>query len=506
MSASSRAGPALSQFGHSFSLKLSLLAIILLTVPVALYWQFRRYEHEQAVVLRNALEEKSRLITAILRPHLTNFFSEGPQQLRNALADAAVAGINIKILLRPPADGGQHFFYIMSSPPVSLAYLKQEKQALVQSGIFNNLAPTCDRFSDLSMRFTNPAGRPELLTSMTPVHTRDNCWVIITSEGAGSTSQAAYWSFLQTKSTMRAMMVVYVLSTVLIAWLFVHMWRNVSRFRRAARHIRLRSGPVSFGQVNTIPELRGVAEDFDSLVTALVESQMFIRRTAEDNAHALKAPLAVIAQSIEPLKRAIADRDPSVQRSVQLIERSVARLDGLVSSAREMDAAVADVIYPECGLIDLSNFLVRLLDGYETSLVLQKKRLAVTIAPHVRAYANEDIMEVVVENLLENAASVTAEGSEIEVTLYADRESAHIRIADRGPGVNPRHLGRIFDRYVSYRVPPTNRGEELQPAGHHQGLGLWIVKRNVAGLGGTVIANNRQGGGFEITVNLRTRL
>ena len=506
MSAGSRAGPALSRFGHSFSLKLSLLAIVLLTVPVALYWQFRRYEHEQAVVLRNALEQTSRLITAILRPHLANFPREGPQELRNALASAAVAGLSVKILLRPAADGGQNFFYIMSSPPVSLTYLKQEQRALAQSGIFRNLMPTCNHFSDLSVRFINPAGKPELLTSMTPVHTGENCWVVITSESAGSIAQAAHWSFLQTKSTIRTMMVVYILSTVLVAWLFVHLWRNVSRFRRAARHIRLRRGAVSFGRVNTIPELRGVAEDFDSLVLALVESQMFIRRAAEENAHALKAPLAVIAQSIEPLKRAVPNQDPAAQRSLQLIERSVGRLDGLVSSAREMESAVADVIYPECGLIDLSNFLARLLEGYESSLLPQKKRLAATIAPHVKAYANEDIMEVVIENLLENAASFTPEDGEIEVMLQADREFAHIRIADRGPGVDPRHLGRIFDRYVSYRAPSTDRGEQLQAAGYHQGLGLWIVKRNVAGLGGTVMARNRQGGGFEITVNLRTRL
>jgi len=115
-------------------------------------------------------------------------------------------------------------------------------------------------------------------------------------------------------------------------------------------------------------------------------------------------------------------------------------------------------------------------------------------------------MEVVIENLLENAASFTPENGEIEVTLRADRDFAHIRVADRGPGVDPVHLGRIFDRYVSYRVPSADRGEQLQAASYHQGLGLWIVKRNVEGLGGTVTARNRQGGGFEITVTLRTRL
>ena len=93
------------------------------------------------------------------------------------------------------------------------------------------------------------------------------------------------------------------------------------------------------------------------------------------------------------------------------------------------------------------------------------------------------------------------------MTLHADRESAYIRIADRGPGVDPGKLGRIFDRYVSYRDPShANRVELLQTATSHQGLGLWIVKRNVEGRGGEVTARNRQGGGFEVTVSLHTRL
>jgi two-component system sensor histidine kinase ChvG len=504
MSASNRATSAFSRLGHSFSLKLSLLAVILLTVPVVLYWQFRRYEHEQAAILRSALDQTSRLIVAILRPHLLDFPKEGPQELRNALASAAVAGISVKILLRPAV--GDHFFYIMSSPPVSLAYLGKEQGALMRSGIFDSLTPTCNRASDVPVRFINPAGKPELLTSMTPVLVSNNCWVVVTSVSAGSIAQAQRGSFLKTKSVIRAMMVIYILSTVLVAWLFLHLWRNVKRFRRAARRIRLRHGSVSFGEVNTIPELRGVAEDFDSLVLALLESQLFIRRAAEENAHALKAPLAVIAQSIEPLKRDIGWHTPAAVRSVQLIERSVARLDAVVSAAREVESAVADVIYPECSLIDLSNFLTSLLDGYELSLAPQRKHLITVIAPSVHAYANEDIMEVVIENLLENAASFTKEGGEIEVTLHTDREFAHIRVADRGPGVDPHHLERIFDRYVSYRSSFSNRDEQLQIMTHHQGLGLWIVKRNVEGLGGTVAARNRPEGGFEVIVSLHIRL
>jgi two-component system sensor histidine kinase ChvG len=39
-------------------------------------------------------------------------------------------------------------------------------------------------------------------------------------------------------------------------------------------------------------------------------------------------------------------------------------------------------------------------------------------------------------------------------------------------------------------------------AGKHQGLGLWIVKRNIEGLGGSVTARNRTRGGFEVILCL----
>lgn len=497
---------AVSRFIHSFLLKLSLLAVILLTVPLVLYWQFQRYEHQQSAVLHHAAEQTSQLVAAMLRPHLVNFHSESPAVLREAMDAAAVGDMRVKLLLRP-ATGDHDFFYIMSSPPSSFAYLAQEKQELARSGVFQNLTPTCDRYEDISVRFTNPTGKPEILTSMTPVHIEGNCWIVITSRSTTSYSQGVAASFLQTSRTIRLITWIYILSTMLILWLLVHLWRNIGRFRRAARHIRLRrSGGVSFRELNTIPELRGVADDFDSLVLALIESQTFIRRAAEDNAHALKAPLAVIAQSIEPLKRAVAEQNVPAQRSLQLIERSVLRLDTLVSSVREMEEAAADVIYPECRLIDLSDLLRRLLEAYEITLAAQKKHLVTDIAPNLATYASEDIMEAIIENLLENAASFTPEGGIIEVTLGAERDLAQLRVADRGQGVDPRHLPRIFDRYTSYRAAKPGRSDTRQPGDCHQGLGLWIVKRNVEGLGGMVTARNRAGRGFEVIVNLRARL
>ena len=500
-------GTAPSRLLHSFSLQLFVLAIILLTVPIVLYWQFQRAEHQQLDLLRNAVGHSGRLIAAMLRPRLENFRSEQPKALTEALDAAAIGDANIKLLLRPEAGGKQDFFYVAATPPVSAAYLKEERRELVASGVFTHLANTCDRSTDLAVRFINPAGKQEILTSMTPVHVGADCWVVITSQNASSLSSGAIGQPFWETPAMRVAAAVYVLSAALILWLFVHMWRNVARFRAAARRIRLGgAGQTTFREANTIPELTGVAEDFDSLVGALTDSQDFIRQAAEENTHALKAPLAVIAQSLEPLKRAIPLAETAAQRSLQLIERSVARLDGLVSATRDLEEAVADVLYPMTRPIDLSSFLIQLLEAYAATLVAQGKRLVTDIPAGVTAYANEDLMEPVIENLLENAASFTLFGGTIEVKLTPEGSTAVIRVADRGPGVDPALLTHVFDRYASYRIPTDGRDNGLETLEAHQGLGLWIVKRNVEGLGGSVAARNRDGGGFEAEVRLRIKV
>jgi two-component system sensor histidine kinase ChvG len=485
-------------------LKLFLLAAILLAVPLLLWWQFQQAEKQQAALLHNAVDQTGRVVTAMLRPHFANFRNEPAKALREALQGAALVNTNVKVLVRLAGARPDDFIYIASAPPLPAAYLQQERRDLVQSGIFQRLAPTCDRATDLEVNFVNPAGRKEILTSMTPVHVEGNCWIVITSQNASALAPAplriSFWSL----PSLPVAVVIYLFSAALVIMLFFHLWRNVSRFQGAARRIRMRGeGVTSFRELNTIPELTGVADDFDGLVIALTESQAFIKQTAEESSHALKAPLAVIAQSIEPLKRVAPADDAVAQRSIQLIERSVARLDAVVSSVRDLEQAAAEVVYPVRRQMDLSEFLTQLLADYGETLAAQGKRLAASIAPGVTAVANEDLLEPVIENILENAASFTPKFGTIEVALEKSGDSVRVRVADRGPGVEPDKLRRIFDRYVTYRDEAEAEGGTLTSTEHHQGLGLWIVKRNVEGLGGKATAHNREGGGFEIIVTLK---
>jgi two-component system sensor histidine kinase ChvG len=115
--------------------------------------------------------------------------------------------------------------------------------------------------------------------------------------------------------------------------------------------------------------------------------------------------------------------------------------------------------------------------------------------------AGKGMLEMVLQNILENAISFSPRGSTLTVSLKKARDTVELRVEDEGPGIASERIDYIFERYFSAR--PHQQDGAQQP---HSGLGLWIVRRNVEALGGEVSATNRAGGGLAISVVLpRTR-
>ncbi|HSV30073.1 MAG TPA: ATP-binding protein, partial [Candidatus Omnitrophota bacterium] len=288
---------------------------------------------------------------------------------------------------------------------------------------------------------------------------------------------------------------VYAFLMVLVLTVFGGLWLNLRRFGRKARAIAEGAGGTTpFTKLNRIPELDGVAREFDQMVGNLRATADAFRYAAEENAHAFKTPIATIAQAVEPLRRAVPASD-SAGRSLQVIEAAVDRLDSLVAASRRLDQVNADLVTPPRQAVDLSKLVAALLDSYDevADRGIQIER-RVTAGCVIRA--SVEMMETVIENILENAISFSPTGGLIMVTVARGDGRVVLAIDDQGPGAPEDVLERMFDRYVSHRP-------EQDPSGApHFGIGLWIVRRNVAAVGGTVEARNRDGGGLRVTVTL----
>jgi two-component system sensor histidine kinase MprB len=100
-----------------------------------------------------------------------------------------------------------------------------------------------------------------------------------------------------------------------------------------------------------------------------------------------------------------------------------------------------------------------------------------------------DRMERAVWNMLENAGKWSGDGDSVEVTLA----SGELRVRDHGPGFAEEDRPLVFDRFYRSAAARAMPGS---------GLGLAIVREVAEAHGGTVAAENANGGGALVRLSL----
>ncbi len=496
----------LTRIAHSFATKLVILLAIFVALPFIVYSKFQDAYEERAALLLSSIQEEGHLVARALRPLLETFQGSSAQDLVAALNRIGTGQTRIKLLFQPrDPQSPESFYYVAAVPDVDTGYLEQEQTELTEQGIFGKLPETCEGGRPLAQRYVNPDGGVEVLTSITPVEIHAGCWVVITSRASEDVLSSAFGQPYWKTPEVRIAAVIYVVMAVIVLSMFLGIWRNIRRFAEHARDIRKgKSGGQSFASLNHIPELTNAADEFDHLVDALHQSASRIRQAAEENAHALKAPLAVISQSIEPLKAAIPASDTRRRRAADLVERSVAKLDVLISAARRVDEVSAALIDPVRKPVVFSGLVKTMVRSYAAVSSDRSPRVEGKVEPRLVVNANEEVLETVVENLLDNAVSFSPPSGNIRVALAKNGRDAVLTIEDEGPGVSPEMLSRIFDRYFSHRPaqePASDADPATEPSSHF-GIGLWVARRNVEALGGTIDAENSENQGLRVVIRL----
>lgn len=484
-----------SRAARSLAARLVLVACAFVAVPVFLYGEFSAAETAKRDVLLSRLQVEGQLIARGLSLGLARLKAPSVVETRKVLDELGPAGVNVRLLFRPALSEGRTgpVFLVGAAPAIAAEAIEAERELLTNAGVTKAVPDTCEGGHALDLRYAGATGADEVLTSIVPFTTPAGCWAVVTSQStagqAGSYLARPYWD----SPEVRIAASVYAVLMVLVLTVFGGLWFALRRFGREAR--RVAEGiPATrpFVKANRIPELDGVARELDQMVANLRSTAEAFRFAAEENAHAFKTPIATIAQAMEPLKRL---GEPA-GRSIQVIEACLDRLDALVAASRRLDQVNADLVTPPRQAVDLSKLVGALLDSYDETTADRDIAIERRVTPGCVVRASIEMMETVIENILENALSFSPEHGAVTVTVARGDGRVVMAIDDQGPGAPAEVLERMFERYVSHRPAGDPSGAP------HFGIGLWIVRRNVAAIGGTVEARNRAEGGLRVTVTL----
>jgi signal transduction histidine kinase len=287
-------------------------------------------------------------------------------------------------------------------------------------------------------------------------------------------------------------LILALIALVAARWVARGVLAPVEAASRAAERIEL--GDFSARVPVTSPDEFGLwADRFNRMAAALEdtigrlnEAQARNRQFVADVSHELRTPLAALVAEASILRGDLDSLPAGTRRAGELLVADVARLRGLVDDLMEVSRFDAEAEQVTAQPVDL----VRLVEAVVASRLPEARRTLP--AEPIVIETDPRRLERIVGNLLDNARE-HAPGSPVEVSLQTGGSEITIAVEDRGPGVPPDRLSRIFDRF--YKADPSRHGGS-------SGLGLAIAAEHAALLGGELRAANRDGGGLRMELRL----
>jgi signal transduction histidine kinase len=233
---------------------------------------------------------------------------------------------------------------------------------------------------------------------------------------------------------------------------------------------------VEMRDVQGSREIRLLAVALD-LAQARVEQYVTHRaRSLAAMSHDLKTPLTRMRLRAETL-----DSDETREPLVRDIDEITAMVSSTLATLKGMEN-------PEAAEpIDINALLARLQKEYA------EMGRTVSVRGHARRpyFGSVSALKRCLTNLIDNAVKF---GEKASVTLE-DGHALRLRVADRGPGIAPEELDRVFEPFYRARAALA-RGVE------GTGLGLSIARDIVLGHGGQLTLRNRAASGLEAEVVL----
>jgi signal transduction histidine kinase len=196
--------------------------------------------------------------------------------------------------------------------------------------------------------------------------------------------------------------------------------------------------------------------------------------------HELKTPLTLIRLYSETLQRKEKLPEKAKQEAYEIITKESERLSHLINNV--LDFSRIEMGRKEFNFKtgNLARVFGDTLESYRYHL--EKKGFTV-ISKIVSDFPDmdfdEESMSSVLVNLLSNAMKFSPQEKEVIVRLFRDGVNAVLEVEDKGIGIPPKDLSKIFDRFFrcDHQVVSETRGS---------GLGLTLVRHIVEAHGGTI--------------------
>jgi len=225
----------------------------------------------------------------------------------------------------------------------------------------------------------------------------------------------------------------------------------------------------------------------------LKSRQKLERALLNSVSHDLRSPLATITGVLSTVLEKGSLLSEQVRRELlENAKEEAARLNRFVGKLLDITRLESGSTVLKTELCDVEDLLGCALTAIDSQL--KGRSVEVKLAKDLPLVSMDMVlMNQVLINLLDNALKYSPSNGEVEISAFSIDEKLVIQVFDSGPGVPEAELKRIFEKFYRIPVPESVKGT---------GLGLTICHGIVEAHGGKIWAENMNGQGFAVTLEI----
>lgn len=234
-------------------------------------------------------------------------------------------------------------------------------------------------------------------------------------------------------------------------------------------------------------EIKNIQDRLENLSMKLKVQDNIRKEKVDHIAHETRTPITVLKSQMEGALDGVLEMNEKRLKTCLEATNKLQNLTQEITSVLEVEE---EEIIPETEFFDLMDEVKMI----QTGLLLQYKEKGLTFEvqgpSHLKITSDKNLLSVSLYNLLINSLKFTKQGG---VQVIVSENPTKIVIKDTGIGISKEQIGKIFDPYFRAVTKEDYPGD---------GLGLYITKKNIEAMGGSLAVKSEVGLGTTFTIIL----
>ncbi|MGH9523501.1 MAG: ATP-binding protein [Terriglobales bacterium] len=288
--------------------------------------------------------------------------------------------------------------------------------------------------------------------------------------------------------------IMILISGIICYLLTLYITRPILRLRDATHELSTGNlkARAAAGMERRRDEIGGLVHDFNQMaerIESLITSQQTLLR---DISHELRSPLARLSVALGLARQRSGE---PAQAMLDRIEREAERMNHMIGQLINLTRMESASGPPQPSRVQLDEIVREVAADAEFEAQERQCSVRLESASACATEGNADLLRSAVENVVRNAVRYSEPGTSIDLALTCNDGWANVDVRDHGPGIPNDELDKVFRPF--YRTATAR-----DRASGGTGLGLAIADRAVRLHGGSVKAENINGGGLKVTMRL----